>query len=78
MISTSTEKFLAVLCVHGLNSQPTEKLLCMLQFNEVSTPMKYSFVISFARILLKRLKRNPTSSSPMVNFELEKKRGQLK
>jgi hypothetical protein len=52
----------------------------MLQFNEVSTPTKYSFVISFARILLKRLKRNPTSSNPMVKFELEKKgkKGQLK
>jgi hypothetical protein len=72
MVSTSTEKFLAVLCVHGLNSQLTEKLFCMLEFNEVSTPTKYSFVISFAKILLKRLKRNPTSSNPMGNFELEK------
>jgi hypothetical protein len=34
--------------------------------------------MAFARILLKRLKRKPTSSNPMVNFEVLKKKGPTK
>jgi hypothetical protein len=40
--------------------------------------IKLRFKMAFARTLLKRLKRNPTSLNPMVNFEVGKKRrGQL-